>query len=154
MTNTQAFSQHIVSEVCSPPRIENRFAPGTKEGAERRKAHPTRCRAASNRRRRRSMPSGAAARTSGARSPSGALLRLSPALSTPDSAPGHASWDVAQAGVTRPRAYPSLRSSCHSGASGIPRSGSSLSLRYQCRATFAFDLWFARVFHSTPEAVC
>jgi hypothetical protein len=103
MTNTQAFSRHIVSEVCSPPRIENRFAPRTNEGAERRKAHPTRCRAASNQRRRRSMPSGAAARTSGARSPSGALLRLSPGLSTPDSASGHASWDVVQAGVTRPR---------------------------------------------------
>jgi hypothetical protein len=117
MTNTQAFSRHIVSEVCSPPRIENRFAPGTKEGAERRKAHPTRCRAASNQRRRRSMPSGAAARTSGARSPSVALLRLSPGLSTPDSTPGHASWDVVQAGVTRPRLSQSSDSTSRLGRS-------------------------------------
>jgi hypothetical protein len=117
MTNTQAFSRHIVSEVCSPPRIENRFAPGTKEGAERRKAHPTRCRAASNQRRRRSMPSGAAARTSGARSPSGALLRLSPGLSTPDSAPGHASWNVVQAGATRPRLSQSSDSTSRLGRS-------------------------------------
>jgi hypothetical protein len=45
---------------------------------------------------------GAEARQSGARSPSGATPRLSPGLSHPGSAPGHASWDSVPAGVTRP----------------------------------------------------
>ena len=38
----------------------------------------------------------------GARSPFGATPRLSPGLSHPGSAPGHASWDSVRAGITRP----------------------------------------------------
>ena len=42
----------------------------------------------------------------GARSPSGAPPRLSSGLRPPDSAPGHASWEVGATGVTRALASP------------------------------------------------
>ena len=41
-----------------------------------------------------------------------------------------------------------LKRRCHSGRS-CGRSGRSCSLRNQSSAALAFDLWFARVFHST-----
>jgi hypothetical protein len=53
----------------------------------------------------------------GARSPSGATPRLSPGLSHPGSAPGHACWDSVPAGVTRPLLSQSSGSTPHLGRS-------------------------------------
>ena len=84
-----------------PPPRPKRIRPRQKRGrrsAERRM--PTIVRAAPANVAACRCP-GAAARQFGARSPSGASPRLSPGLSHPGAAPGHASWDLVPAGVTR-----------------------------------------------------
>ena len=84
MTKIQNCSRGAIApESCARQRSTNRFAPG-KRGAARRKAHANHCRRTDERALLRHLPAfAAAARSFGARSPSGALLRHSPGRTHP-----------------------------------------------------------------------
>ena len=105
---------------------KNRFASGKKREAERRKAHPTNSAQhrqtlplADARARRRAMQTStqsAHLSACGARSPSGATPRLSPGLSHPGSAPGHACWDRSGQAFYPPFPVPSPVEAPHASA--------------------------------------
>jgi hypothetical protein len=88
-----------------------------KEGGGAPKGASNQCPRSTDKRCRLPMPGRGSAPTSGRARLPALHLRLSPGLSHPGSAPGHASWDSVPAGVTRPLLSQSSGSTPHLGRS-------------------------------------